>query len=339
MQKTVDLLQLLSPDERKLIHKKAMPSFIKPMLAKLTDNKPFNNKDWIFERKLDGERCFLYKKGDSIILKSRNDKHLNKSYPEIVHALQKLSLPNCILDGEIVAMKHGITSFSLLQKRFGTDEASKAIKSKLHIYYYIFDILYCDGHMVTHLPLITRKRLLKYLIPFKGIIRYVTHKNEKGKTYFKQACKAQWEGLIAKKRNGLYVSKRSANWTKLKCVNEQELVIGGYTESTNPQLRFGALLLGYYENGKLHYAGKVGTGFDATILKELGAKMTKYEIKKNPFHNYDDSTKSVHWVKPLLVCEIQFEEWTKDNKLRHASYLGLRDDKPAKEVRKEAVST
>jgi bifunctional non-homologous end joining protein LigD len=335
MQKTIPLLQLLSPDEKKLIRKEAMPSFIKPMLAKLTDNKPFNNENWIFERKLDGERCFLYKKSDSIILKSRNNKLLNKSYPEIVHALEKLSLPNCILDGEIVAMKKGVTSFSLLQQRFGTDETSKLVKSKLRIYYYIFDMLYCDGYIITHLPLLARKRLLKSLIPFKGIIRYVTHKNEKGTTYFKQACKAQWEGLIAKRRNGLYVSKRSADWTKLKCVNEQELVIGGYSESTNSQLHFGALLLGYYEKGKLQYAGKVGTGFDTTIQKELGTKMKKNETKKNPFHNYDDALKGVHWVKPILVCEIQFEEWTRDNKLRHASYLGLRDDKSAKEVRKE----
>jgi len=321
------------------MQKKTMPSFIKPMLAKLTDNKPFDNKDWIFERKLDGERCFLYKKGDSIILKSRNNKILNKSYPEIVHALQKLDLPDCILDGEIVAMNKGVTSFSLLQKRFGTDETSKIIQSKLHIYYYIFDMLYCDGYLITHLPLMTRKQLLKSLIPFKSIIRYVTHKSTKGISNFKKACQAQWEGLIAKKKTGLYVSKRSADWTKLKCVNEQELVIGGYTESTNARLSFGALLLGYYEKGKFKYAGKVGTGFDTIIQKELGSKMKKYEIKKNPFHNYDDSLKGVHWVKPTLVCEIQFEEWTRDNKLRHASYLGLRDDKDAKEVKKETVST
>jgi bifunctional non-homologous end joining protein LigD len=333
--KTTPLLQLIPADEKKLIKKETMPSFIKPMLAKLTDNKPFNNDNWIFERKLDGERCFVYKKGNSIILKSRNNKLLNKSYPEIVHALQKLNLPDCILDGEIVAMRKGVTSFSLLQQRFGTDEASKVIKSKLHIYYYIFDMLYCDGYLITHLPLMTRKLLLKSLIQFAGIIRYVTHKDEKGKAYFKQACKAQWEGLIAKKRNGLYVSKRSADWTKLKCVNEQELVIGGYTESTNARLQFGALLLGYYEKEKLKYAGKVGTGFDTTIQKELGAKMKKYEIKKNPFHNYDDAIQGVHWVKPILVCEIQFEEWTKDNKLRHASYLGLRNDKAAREVKKE----
>lgn len=335
MKKNNALLQLISLDEKKLIQKKTMPSFIKPMLATLTDNKPFTNKNWIFERKLDGERCFTYKKGNSLILKTRNNKILNKSYPEIVHALEKLALPDCIIDGEIVALKNGITSFSLLQRRFGTDETQKTASSKIHIYYYVFDILYVDGYLVTHLPLLARKRLLKNLIPFKGLFRYVTHKNEKGEIYLKQACKAQWEGLIAKKIDSLYVSKRSTNWIKLKCVNEQELVIGGYTNSTNPAFAFGALLLGYYDKGKLHYAGKVGTGFDATILKELGAKLKKHEIKKNPFHNYGDTTKNIHWVKPILVCEVQFTEWTKANKLRHPSYLGLRTDKSAKEVRKE----
>lgn len=319
---------------KKLIHKKAMPSFIKPMLATLTDNIPFTHKDWIFERKLDGERCLLFKKGSHIILKSRNDKIINKSYPEIVDALQELSLPDCIIDGEIVAIKKGITSFSLLQQRFGINEI-KTTAAKMRIYYYAFDILYYDGYMVTHLPLLTRKKILKQFIPFKRIFRYVTHKNEKGELYLKQACKDKWEGLIAKKKDSTYVSQRSTNWIKLKCVNEQELVIGGYTDSTNPAFNFGALLLGYYDKGKLHYAGKVGTGFDRTILKELGAQLKKYEIKKNPFINYDESLNGIHWVKPILVCEVQFTEWTSTNKLRHPSYLGLRRDKRAHEVKKE----
>ncbi len=335
MIKTTSLLDLLSPDEKKLIHKKTMLSFIKPMLATLLDNIPFTDKNWIFERKLDGERCFMYKKGKKIILKSRNDKIINHSYPEIVKTLEQLNLPDCILDGELVALHKGITNFSLLQQRFGTDETKKTTISKLSIYYYVFDILYCNGYALTHLPLITRKRLLQYLINFKGKLRYVTHKNTKGELYFKQACKNEWEGLIAKESHSAYVSKRSTNWLKLKCVNEQELVIGGYTDSTNPHHNFGALLLGYYEKETLQYAGKVGTGFNATILKELGNKLKKNEIKKNPFHNYDESTQGVHWVKPHLVCEIRFTEWTKTNKLRHPSYLGLRDDKTAKEVKKE----
>ncbi len=327
------LLQLLSPQEKKLIHKKEMPSFISPMLATLTKER-FSDPNWLFERKLDGERCLLFKKDKTIILKSRNDKILNASYPEIINAIENLNLPNCILDGEIVAFKKGITSFSLLQERFGISEA-KAQLLTTSVYYYIFDMLYCDGYLITHLPLLTRKLLLKKLISFNTFVRYVTHKNEKGESFFRLACKNKWEGLIAKKINSIYVSKRSPNWLKFKCSNEQELVIGGYTKPGGSRLNFGALLLGYYKEGKLHYAGKVGTGFNEDILHDLGAKLKKLETKKNPFINFDISTRDVHWVKPVLVCEVQFTEWTSSNKLRHPSYLGLRRDKDAKDVRQE----
>lgn len=329
----MSFLDLLSSQEKKLIHKKSMPAFIKPMLATLTDER-FSDPDWIFERKLDGERCLLFKKDKTIILKSRNDKILNHSYPEIIVALKKLDLPDCILDGEIVALTKKITNFSLLSQRFGI-AAPKLGAPKIPLYYYVFDILYCDGYLVTHLPLLTRKKILKSILPNNKTICYVTHKKEHGQAYFKQACKNKWEGLIAKKSDSTYVSKRSSNWLKFKCSNEQELVIGGYTSPGGSRLNFGALLLGYYENGKLHYAGKVGTGFDEEILQDLGAKLKKLETKKNPFINFDISMKDVHWVKPVLVCEVQFTEWTSSNKLRHPSYLGLRRDKDAKEVRKE----
>ncbi len=330
----MSFLPLLSPEEKKLIHKQAMPSFIKPMLATLTKNY-FSDKDWIFERKLDGERCFLYKKGKSIILKSRNDKIINASYPEIERAIKKLNLPDCILDGEIVAFSNKETSFSLLQQRFGINNALKAESLKIPVYYYVFDILYCDGYLLMHLPLLTRKTILQSILSSDKTIVYVTHKDTKGLTYFKQACKDKWEGLIAKKSDSTYVSKRSPSWLKFKCSNEQELVIGGYTSPGGSRLNFGALLLGYYEKEKLHYAGKVGTGFNEEILKDLGKELKALETKKNPFVNFDDSLEGVFWVKPHLVCEVQFTEWTKTNKLRHPSYLGLRRDKAAKEVKKE----
>jgi len=329
----MSFLDLLSQQEKKLLHKKTMPSFIKPMLATLTEER-FSDPNWIFERKLDGERCLLFKKGKNITLKSRNDKILNHSYPEIITALKKLNLPDCILDGEIVALTKKTTSFALLSQRFGATIINPAL-SKMRIYYYIFDILYCDGYLITHLPLLTRKKILKSILHKDKIICYVIHKKEKGELYFKQACKDKWEGLIAKKSDSTYISKRSANWLKFKCSNEQELVIGGYTSPSGSRLNFGALLLGYYENGKLHYAGKVGTGFNEKILHDLGTKLKKLEITKNPFINFDVSMKDVHWVKPVLVCEVQFTEWTSGNKLRHPSYLGLRRDKNAKEVKKE----
>ena len=330
----MSFLSLLSAEEKKLIHKESMPSFIKPMLAQLTHDY-FSDKNWIFERKLDGERCFAYKKGKSIILKSRNNKIINASYPEIERALKKLNLPDCILDGEIVAMHNKETSFSLLQSRFGINNALKAESLNIPVYYYVFDILYCDGYLITHLPLSTRKEILKSMVAKDKTICYVTHKNTQGLTLLKQACKNKWEGLIAKKIGSIYVSKRSPNWLKFKCSNEQELVIGGYTTPGGSRLNFGALLLGYYEKGKLHYAGKVGTGFNAEILTDLGTELKKLETHKNPFVNFDDSLQGVHWVKPNLVCEVRFSEWTHFNKLRHPSYLGLRRDKAAKEVKKE----
>ena len=332
----MSLLSLIPDDEKKLVHKKAMPSFIQPMLAQLTDER-FSDKNWIFERKLDGEHCLIFKKGNSVILKSRNDKILNKSYPEIVHTINQLSLPNCILDGEIVAFKNKITDFSLLQKRFGTNFVTHHHSPKIPIYYYAFDIIYCDNYLLTHLPLITRKTILKKCIPFGKNMRYVAHKNEKGQLYFKQACKDKWEGLIAKKKDSTYVSKRSSNWLKFKCSNEQEFVIGGYTKPGGERSYFGALLLGYYDKHILKYAGKVGTGFDEEILTQLGEMLKKHTTKTNPFDNYNLSTKDVFWVKPTLVCQVQFTEWTSSNKLRHPSFLGMRRDKAAKDVKKEIV--
>jgi bifunctional non-homologous end joining protein LigD len=330
----MSFFSLISPEEKHLIHKKSMPSFIKPMLATLTKNY-FSDDQWIFERKLDGERCFLYKKGKNIILKSRNNKIINASYPEIEKAVAQLDLPDCILDGEIVAFNKKETSFSLLQQRFGINNALKAESLKIPVHYYVFDILYCDGYLLTHLPLPTRKAILKSILVKNKTICYVTHKKKNGKELLKQACKNKWEGLIAKKIDSTYVSKRSPNWLKFKCGNEQELVIGGYTTPGGSRVSFGALLLGYYEKGKLHYAGKVGTGFNQEILIDLGAELKKLKTDKNPFVNFDISMKDICWIKPILVCEVQFTEWTSGNKLRHPSYLGLRRDKDAKEVRKE----
>jgi DNA ligase D-like protein (predicted ligase) len=294
------LSQLIPSDEKKLIHKKAMPSFIKPMLAEIA-KAPFSDENWIFERKLDGERCLIFKKGNSVILKSRNNKILNESYPEIVTLIKKLSMPECIIDSEIVAMKNKVTDFSLLQERFGVNYAAKISPPKMHIYCYAFDIMYYDGYLLTALPWMTRNEILKNLIPFQGIFRYVTHEKNKGQIYFKRACKDQWEGLMAKKNDSTYASKRSPLWLKLKCGNEQEFVIGGYTQPGGSRTNFGALLLGYYDKEKLLYAGKVGTGFNEAILADLGKKLKKHAIKHNPFSNYDLSTKNVLWVKPTLV--------------------------------------
>lgn len=328
------LLEKLPENLQSLLIKKPMPTFEQPMLATLTKHH-FSDKNWIYERKFDGERCLIIKNGSKVFLKSRNDKSLSESYPEIYDAAKKFKADQIILDGEVVAFAGNNTSFSKLQSRLGLSSREKALATGVAVYIYLFDILYFDGFDLTHLPLITRKTILKHALSFKDPIRFTIHKNEKGEEYFKQVCKKRWEGLIAKRRDSSYQHKRSLDWLKFKCVANQELVIGGYTEPQRSRIGFGALLVGYYRDGKLIFAGKVGTGFNDQFLTEFLKKLQKIEVKKNPFHSGLKKTQSIHFVKPILVAEIGFEEWTKDNKLRQPRFQGMRYDKKAKDVVQE----
>lgn len=331
-----DLLAQLPAPYKALLKKRKMPTFEQPMLATLT-NTYFSNKDWIYECKFDGARCLVLKNGHKIVLKSRNDNSLSSTYPEIIEAAQKLTVNQTILDGEIVSFVDGISKFEKLQVRIGVKNPSRALMKQVKIYICIFDILYLDGYDLTRLPLLQRKKILKQVIQFKSPLRYVTHRNEKGLLFFKQACKKGWEGLIAKDKNSPYVHVRSQSWLKFKCVQEQELIICGYTEPQRSRTGFGALLVGYYsKDKKLYYAGKVGTGYDTPFLQEFSKKLQKIELKKNPFANKNAVKEAnAHFVKPYFVGEFGFEEWTKDNKLRQGRFLGLRDDKDAKDVVRE----
>ena len=327
--------QLPREDLKKI--KKNQPTFIKPMLATLT-NDYFSNKDWIYEQKFDGERCLVFKKNGKVTLKSRNKKIINNEYPELVEALNKQSADNFIIDGEIVALnKNGISDFQLLQGRINLRKDAEREKKRkfIPIDYYIFDVIYVDKYDIRNFPLLTRKKILKKMLNYKGILKYTHHRSPDGLKYFKESCKVHWEGLIAKKSDSLYVGKRSHAWLKFKCTMEQELIIIGYTDPKGSRTDLGALLLGYYKNKKLIYAGKVGTGFTDSVLKMLGYKLHKLRIKKCPAVNYDEEIKGVNWVKPELVAEFKFAEWTKANKLRVGRYKGLRDDKDAKDVVKE----
>ncbi len=324
-------LKKLPLELQKKIKKMKMPSFEQPMLATLTKNY-FSDKDWIFERKFDGVRCLIFKNGNKVSLKSRNDKSLNTMYPEIQEAAQKLDVKQVILDGEVVAFKGKETSFSQLQRRLGITSAEKSLAVGVKVYIYIFDILYVDGYSLLDLPLMARKKILKESISFGGSLRYTTHQNTEGVKLRKLACKKGWEGLIAKRREGTYVHQRSLDWLKFKCVANQELVIGGYTQPRNSRVGFGALLMGYYQDGKLMYAGKVGTGFSDEYLQEFVKKLQAIEIKKNPFANFNVSELNVHFVKPKYVAEIGFQEWTRDYKLRQGRFQGLRIDKKAEDV-------
>jgi len=309
-----------------------MPEWIDPMLATLTQDY-FDDPNWIFERKLDGERCIAYKSKDASLF-SRNRKKLNDVYPEIIELLSAQE-GQFIVDGEMVAFDGDITSFSKLQKRMHKRDAKKITETGIKVYYYVFDVLHIDGYSTRNLELRHRKTLLKNSLIFEDPLRYTIHRNEKGLEYHKEACKKGWEGVIAKDGNSMYLETRSRKWLKFKCRNQQEFVIGGFTEPEGERVGLGALLVGYYDNDEFVYAGKVGTGYSDELLKTLSEQLRELEINEIPYSDKVDE-KNVHWVQPKLVCEVKFTEWTENNKLRHPSFLGLRDDKPPNKVTREA---
>ena len=332
--KKESILKNISSHDLSLLQKKPQPHFIKPMLATLTHSY-FSNAEWLFEEKFDGVRCLVFKKKDEVRLVSRNNNMMNAQYPEIVEALQKQQADNFIIDGEIVAMnKEGVTDFQLLQSRINFINRSGS-KTLNPIYYRIFDILYVDGYDVQKLPLLVRKKILKKLLKYNKILIFTSFIIDQGIGFFKKACSLHWEGVIAKKSNSTYVNVRSRDWLKFKCSDSQELVIGGFTQPRGSRLHFGALLVGYYENGTLKYAGKVGTGFSFETLQFLGFKLNKLERKTCPFVDYCESTLDIHWVKPVLVANFEFAQWTRAGKLRVGRYKGLRTDKKAKNVVRE----
>jgi bifunctional non-homologous end joining protein LigD len=305
-----------------------------PMKAKLHD-RPFSDPGWVFERKLDGIRAVVHRTLQGATLTSRTAKDLTPAYPELIEALEAEPATSFIADGEIVAFKGSQTSFERLQGRMGIHDPQLARLSSIPVFLYLFDLLEFDGHDLTGLPLRKRKGALKRALSFKGPLRYTPHRNERGEEFFEEACKKGWEGLIAKRAESPYVHTRSSDWLKLKCSFEQELVIGGFTPPQGSRKSFGALLVGYHEKGELFFAGKVGTGFSEKTLSALGAKLKTLEIEKSPFQRGGGLPRNAHWVKPQLVGQFAFSEWTRDGKLRHPRYLGLREDKRATEVVRE----
>ena len=305
-----------------------------PMKAVLVD-APFSDPEWIFERKLDGVRCGVIRHNGVARLVSRTGEIMDGTYPEIVEALS-VDGPDVVADGEVVAFKGGQTSFERLQGRLGIHDPQRARKTGIAVFLYLFDVLSVDGEDVRQRPLRERKRLLKDVVKFGGPLRFSTHRVGDGEAYFKHACERGWEGLVAKRADSPYKSTRSRDWLKIKCGHEQELVIGGWTDPKGSRTWFGALLLGYWEKDRLRFAGKVGTGFNGATLERVGKELQRLEQPDPPFA--ERRLPRAHWVKPELVAEIAFTEWTRDGKLRHPRYLGLRDDKPAREVVRERPS-
>ncbi|MDX1633715.1 MAG: non-homologous end-joining DNA ligase [Marinobacter sp.] len=330
-----DWRKSLAESDRKRLEKTSFPDWMDAMKATLTD-EPFSSSDWIFEPKLDGERLLAFVHDGKARLYSRNRKCLDDTYPELVEAISGQATTDMVLDGEVVAFRDGLSSFSRLQGRLGIKDPEEARDTGIDVSLYLFDLLYYDGQDLRALPLTSRKQLLKEALAFDDPLRFTSHRNEDGESYYREACDRGWEGLIAKRADSPYRSSRSRHWLKFKCVNRQELVIGGYTDPEGERTCFGALLLGYYQDGDLRYAGRVGTGFDQAMLEDLHKQLKKRVRKTSPF---DDSApgegERTHWVTPELVCEVGFTEWTRDGRLRHPRFLGLREDKPASQVRRE----
>ncbi len=319
------------------------PRFIAVMKPKLLDNPP-GAGDWIYELKFDGFRTLALKNGTKVKLLSRNENDLTQKFQAVAEAVAQLPCKECVIDGEVVALdEEGHSSFQLLQAYEMEGRAAP-------LYYYVFDLLQLDGKILTRLPLMSRKELLRQVCGAAGDpIRYSGELDGDPTTLLREVKRHGLEGLIGKQANSVYEpGRRSGAWVKVKCVDEQEFVIGGYTPPEGARKHFGALLVGYYEKGKLHFAGKVGTGFDSKMLALLHGKM-KAEVRDDcPFVDLPSRhagkwsqgitpgmMRKMTWVNPVLVCEVKFAEWTRDGKLRAPVFLGLRQDKTASEVRRE----
>ena len=295
------------------------------MKAVLTDER-FSDPDWIYERKLDGVRCIAIRDGDRVRLLSRNDLSMNDRYPEVVEALEAQECRRFAIDGEVVAFDHGQTSFSRLARRG---------RERVAVFLYAFDITWLEGQDVRDRPLTDRKRLLRDTLSFGGALRLSAHRRENGEEFFADACRKGWEGVIAKRADSRYTSARSKDWLKFKCERGQELVIGGYTPPKGSRNVLGALLMGYFSDGELRYAGKVGTGFDEATLADLGERLAPLVRDDSPFAERLTGVAGATWVEPELVAEVGFAEWTRHGRLRHPRFLGLRFDKPAAKVVRE----
>jgi len=306
------------------------------MLATLTDRRDFGD-DWLLERKFDGERCVARKDGNAVRLESRTGKDLTGTYPEVVAGLAAQGNDRLLLDGEVVAFDGEQTSFSRLQQRLGITRPSPALVESFPVVYCLFDLLEADGDDLTGRPLVERRARLERVIRSKPGLQISEAWRDESERRYAEACRAGWEGLIAKRADAPYTRGRSRDWLKLKCVLEQEFVVGGYTDPAGSRTDFGALLVGYYEGDRLRYAGKVGTGYSAERLSELGARVRKLEILESPFADARPVPRGTHWTRPRLVAQIGFAEWTQDGRLRQPRFLGLRDDKrPAEVVREQA---
>jgi bifunctional non-homologous end joining protein LigD len=335
----------VTPIERELEHygmkaqgKVPPPKIDQPMLATLSE-KPFDNENWLFELKLDGIRALVEKNGTRLDMWTRNGKGLTHRFPTLAGALAALPVDTVILDGEIAALdEKGQAHFQLLQPRIHLSRAKDiaAADEQIPVYFYAFDLLYLNGYNLMKFPLAQRKAVLQKLIPENtGWIRFTDHVEGTGVAFFKAVAKHGLEGIVAKRKESEYQQARSRNWLKIKTQQTDHFVIGGFTPPEGSRKYFGALLLGLYKDGDLIYVGRAGGGFDDRALVQTHKKLQPLVRKSSPFQDVPVEVSKSTWVKPQLVCEVRFNEWTSDLKLRAPVFQGFSDDVEPQECRFE----
>ena len=316
-----------------------MPGFFAPMGATLTDDLPAGS-DWVFEIKWDGVRGLTFLENGAVSIYTRNENRCEQQYPELQVLPHYIAATEAIIDGEIVALdEKGVSKFELIQPRIHTRDANSIAKmaQKKPVSYYAFDLLYLDGFDLRRVPLKERRRLLSAILRPFPLLR-LSESFEGGAELLEAARHNGLEGLVAKCTTSVYQSRRSRDWLKVKLITEQEFVIGGYTPGERDY--FGSLALGFYKEGHLHYAGNVGTGFDRRSLADLWKRIEPLTISRSPFDKGEKIPRGTVWIKPELVAQIKFANWTGDGKLRAPVFLGLRDDtSPRQVVREEPTST
>jgi bifunctional non-homologous end joining protein LigD len=303
-----------------------LPRRLQPMLATLVD-RPFDDRAWAFETKWDGFRMIAEIKRGVVKLFSRNGQVITGRYKGVAEALQRIRR-DCVLDGELVALdRRGVSRFQLLQN---------ALRTRANLQYRVFDIMFLDGKDLRRRTLLERKQRLRAILATHRMLKYSGHRFEHGTRYFAEARRRKEEGIMAKRAASPYLSgRRTMEWQKIKTSARQEVVVAGYTRPRRSRKYFGSLVLAVRKGAGWQYAGHAGTGFDAAALKSIYTRLQPLRTANRPFRDkirYEDETT---WVRPRLVCEVKFTEWTQKGEMRHPAFIGMRDDKKAEEVVRE----
>ena len=315
-----------------------MPTVIHPMLATLVD-EPFSDPEWIFETKWDGFRSVCFIRNGQARFVSRNQIEMTPQYPELANVPKQLDAKQAILDGEIVALdKDGLPRFQLLQNKLRIRSGTYAPAGTAQIVYFVFDLLYVDGYDLMPYPVVERKAKLAEILRPANSIKLSDHVAAEGEAFFHEIEKFHLEGMIAKRAGSKYVQKRTSDWLKVKTVLRSEVVIGGYTQPRGARSYFGSLVCGLYRGDNLHYVAHVGGGFNERSLAAIYKLMQPLTTDRSPFFKSPKTNEPVQWLRPKLVAEVKFSEWTADQRLRQPIFIGLREDKKPRACRFEFES-